>query len=339
MIAAMDRPFSTATGIDAGLSYRQLTGPRFASIHPGRGVWDTPGIERSLPELLTADQLVLPPDAAISHLTGLFLHGLEVDPGPRRHWSTARPDKRRLLTITLHRRGSLGPVRDIGGLPVLAPERCLADIATHTSIVWLVGAGDALIAAKVVSLERLRTFAAGSFHGSTRLRRAVKLMRANTGSFRESGTRLIVACAHLPEAERGVSIYNEHGEFVGSPDMLWRRQSVIAEYDGWYHERSAQQRDYDIRRLEGFRNLGLNPVTLTSGDYDRPTLLARRLWKAFERQGFGQVHPPFDLGRWYDLSTPPRGRRDPKLPPQSPHRKHSKPLLLERDSPQNSRFG
>lgn len=336
MTMPIAQPFTTATGLAEGLSYKQLTGPRFAPVHPGRGIWDTVATDRTLPELLAADRLVLPPDAAISHLTGLLLYGLDVDPGPRRHWSTARPDKRRLRSITLHRRGSLGPLRDLDGLPVLAPERCLADMATHVSLVWLAGAGDALIAAKVVSLASLQAFTRGSFHGSTRLRQAVKLMRTNTGSFRESGTRLMIACAHLPEAERGVSIYNEFGEFIGDPDMFWRRQGITGEYDGWYHERTAQQRDYDIRRLEGFRNVGLHPVTLTSGDYARPTLLAQRLWKAFELRGFGANHPPFDLRRWYQLSTPPRGRRDPKLPPWT---RRSKPSPLERDSPGNSCFG
>ncbi|PWJ25755.1 hypothetical protein ATK17_1892 [Branchiibius hedensis] len=328
MSTVPDAPFSTASGLQAGYTYRQLTGPRFVSVHRRRGIWDVPAASRTLLELLAADRLVLPSQAAISHLTGLALYGLEVDPGPRRHWSTSHQETSRLRSIVLHRRQSLGEVRQIEGLPVLCAARCLADVAPHVSIVWLVGAGDALIHSGVLTIGELREFANGSFHGSQRLRQAVRLMRERSASFRESGTRLIMACSGLPEPELNVRLYDACGAFVGKPDFLWRKQSVFAEYDGWYHERDADQRDYDIHRMERLRRLRLEPVTLTSSDYARPVMLSQRLWQAFAAQGFGGERPLFDLRQWQSWSTPPRGRRDPRRAETPP------PRLLQRNSPE-----
>ena len=305
------RAITTADGIAAGFTYRQLRGPRFTPVHRRRGIWLPAGDRPSLRTLLAADRLALPTDAAISHRTGLYVYGIDIAPGARRHWTTAtqsHPDQRE---IAIHRRATLGDVRTVDHLPVLSPERCLADIAPSVSINWLVGAGDALIDGELTSLDQIRRFAKRRIHGAKRLRIAASLMREGAESFRESTCRLIMHCASIPEPRLNVEMYDEHGVFVARNDFVWDRWRTVAEYDGWYHERDKLQRNDDLRRMDRVRELGWQDVILTSFDSDRPVHLSRLVWAKLARGGYAGSPPPFNADLWEELSRQPRRRSRP----------------------------
>lgn len=304
-----DLPFTTAEGLAAGLSYRQLRGPRFRAVHRGRGVWVARDTVTDLPALLTADQAVLPADAAISHLTGLGMYGVPAGSAARRHWTTGKGLHTTLPSIVLHRREERGAVRRIDGFPVLSPARCLADVAPSVSLSWLVGAGDQLILDKHMTLAEVRSFAQRRIHGAKRLRIASALMREGSKSFRESGTRLIFVCAGIPEPRLNVDLYDDDGEFIACNDFRWDRWKTVAEYDGWYHDRTKEQRNYDLRRIDRVRDAGLNAVQLTSYDYDRPVHLSHLVWAKLATGGYAGPRPAFNWELWEEFTRWPKRRR------------------------------
>lgn len=299
------QPFTTEQALVAGVPRHVLRGSRFEPLHLGHGVWSTRGADRDLQFWLAADRLALPPDAAISYVTGLELHGAPVS-SVSRHWTTTTELKSTLDGIVLHRRRA-GRVVDVDGLPVLEPLRCLLDAALVASTVELVCAGDALLAAKQLTLREMRTV--HSAYGAKRVRAAARLMRPGVESTRESSTRLMFAVAGLPEPELNVEIYDSFGEFVGRPDFLWRNFNVTAEYDGWYHERDADQRQKDILRTEQFRRVGLEPVHLTSRDHSTPPGLVFRVWRMLASHGYQGAAPQWDPVAWAQLVRRPRRRR------------------------------
>ena len=299
------QPFTTEEALVAGVPRHVLRGSRFVPLHVGRGVWGTRGADRDLQFWLAADRLALPPDAAISYVTGLELHGAPVS-SVRRHWTTTTELKSTVDGVVLHRR-TAGRVMLIDELPVLDPLRCLLDAALVSSTLDLVCAGDGLLAAGALTLREMRTV--HSAYGAKRLRAAARLMRPGVESTRESSTRLMFAVAGLPEPELNLEIYDSFGDSVGRPDFLWRLFNVTAEYDGWYHERDADQRQKDILRTERFRRVGLEPVHLTSRDHGNPPELVRRVWRMLASHGYQGPAPQWDPVAWAQLVRPPRRRR------------------------------
>lgn len=299
-------PLTTEDAFAAGITYDQLRGPGFVSVHRRRGLWLPAGVRPSFSTLLAADRLVLPPDAAVSHRTALFMYGVDIAPGALRHWTTTTTAHPKQRSLAIHRRAEVGDIRLIDDFPVVSPARCLADIAPAVPLAWLVSAGDALIELKATSLGEIRHFARRRIYGAKRLRIAASLMRTGSKSFRESGTRLIFRCAGMPEPGLNVDLFDDEGTFVACNDFSWRRWSTVAEYDGWSHERTKEQRNYDVRRLERIRDAGLSCVSLTSYDYDRPHLLAGRVWAKLLAGGWPAERPQFDWDTWALLIANPR---------------------------------
>lgn len=297
-------PFSTAQALGAGLSRKRLDSKRFQLLVPGRGIWAVRGGDRSTEFWLAADRLMLPDDAAVSYTTGLNLYGAEVG-GWKRHWTTTGAAKVRTPGVILHRRRH-APVHLVGDFPVLSPLQCLLASALVLSTLELVRAGDALLTAELVDLEELRTVS--GVYGAKRLRAAAQLMRVGAESARESSTRLMVGIGGLPEPLLNQEVWDGRGAKLGRPDLLFERFGVTGEYDGWYHERSAENRQTDIIRLENMRRAGLLPVVLTSKDHDNPPRLLHRLWQALEERGYDGPRPRFDWQLWARLQRQPHTR-------------------------------
>lgn len=301
------RAFTTAEAAAQGVSRRMLQGKRFTSLHRGRGVWAVADEPRDLPFLLRADRLVVPRDAAVSHVTGLRLHGIDVGPELPRHWSTNRPDKRRSDDLVLHRREApLRPVL-VHGLPVLPAHRCLVDAAIRLSHRDIVRAADALVAAGLTTPEEFAAFAwSRHLHGVRRCRANAGRVRERVRSFRETDLRLVLALARLPEAEVNSDIFDARGAFLGCGDLVLRTWRIVLEYDGWYHERSAEQRHQDLARREALEADGWLVIVLVSTDLDRPASLIARVWRALVSRGYEGPAPHFSPWELAELQRPPR---------------------------------
>lgn len=284
-----------------------LDGPRFVALHPGRGVWAATGHPQDLEFWLHADRLILPPDAVVSHVTGLRLHGVEIGPISPRHWSTNEPQRRRSQGLVLHRRQArLLPI-DVGGTPVLPADRCLVDAAIDLSHRDIVRVGDALIAAGLIEAELFGAYVWGRhLHGVQRSRANLALLRDRVRSFRETDLRLMLGACGLPEPEVNAQIVVPHAPEPYMGDLVLRRWKVVIEYDGWYHERSAWQRRKDLRRREDLEADGWLVIVVVSGDLDRPANLIGRIWRALVSRGYDGRPPTLASGRLEELARDPR---------------------------------
>lgn len=300
------RAFTTQEAIGLGVTRRMLEGPRYEPVHPGRGVWAVAGEPRDLRFLLHADRLVLPPDAAVSHVTGLQLHDVEFG-GSRRHWSTNLPVRRKLKSVVLHRREA--PLQPIimDGIPVLAAHRCLVDSAIDLTHRDIVRAADALIAAGFMTAESFTHYVwTRHLHGVRRSRANAGRARDRVRSFRETDLRLLLTVAGLPEAEVNLDIHDEHGHLLACGDLVLRRWRIVLEYDGWYHDRTAAQRRKDIMRREALEAHGWLVIVIVSGDLDRPANLIGRVWRALASRGHTGPPPRFLPWELEELTRDPR---------------------------------
>lgn len=303
------RPFTTARALAAGISRKTLRGPRFTSIHPGRGIWLAADVEQTLEILLLADLLTLPPDTAVSHVTALRLYGIEVGRAGARHHSTNTSGQTRLDGITLHRRQRPLPVRLLDGIRVVTPERALVDSATMLSTGDIVRAGDFLLRHGLIrSPDHFTVFAhTEHLNGVARSRDAAPLLRERVDSVAETDVRLLICHHGLPWPEVNVEILDDHGTFLARGDLAYPHWKVLVEYDGGHHWDSADQRQQDILRRERLRSAGWKVVVITAADRRQPASIIARIWRALVESGYRGPAPRYDPGAMRRLWTPPRG--------------------------------
>lgn len=232
---------------------------------------------------------LLPDDVAVSHTTALAWWGLTVRPMFPLHLSTAKAVRCRRPGIELHRFQS--PLRSsfVRGVPLLSPARTFVDCGTLLSDRELVRVGDWMVHRGLASVPDLRAFTVMShLDGVRRARRAVERVREGVESPRETDLRLALVDRGLPEPEVNTNIHADDGRFLARGDLVYRRQRVLVEYDGWHHERDAWQRQRDHLRREDLEAAGWTVIVVTSADMSDLDAVARRVRRALARPSFGR---------------------------------------------------
>lgn len=287
------RAFTTAEAADEGVTRRMLQGTSYVSIHRGVHVWSH--LDRTPEVLVGADLLLLPPDACISHLSALHWYGVHVGSTADRHYSTNTASQTRLSGVRLHRRrGRLSP-RVVRGLPVLGPDRTLVDCATRLRPTDVVRAGDWLVRLGLTSPTTLEDYALRRhLDGVVLARRVSPLVRSRVDSVKETDVRLLLVASHLPEPEVNGQIVDAFGRFVARGDLVYRHLRIVIEYDGWHHERSAEQRQRDILRRERLEAAGWRVIVVTGLDLARPGGIVARVWQAMVAAGHHGPSPRYD---------------------------------------------
>ena len=219
-----------------------------------------------------------------SHVTALLLHRLPVPPFLAEHGTVhvSRPHARgisRRLEVTSHARTV--PADDVvvlDGVRVTSIERTWADLATLVRPGLLgpvVAAGDAAVTGAWTpdgrlpartSVPRLRAALAraGRFQGVRTARAALDLVRPGADSPQETGLRLALLQATLPEPELQLVL---HPDRPRSPDadLGWRRWRLVVHYDGGHHLDPAQAA-VDAWRDEGWARAGWSQIWATVDD-------------------------------------------------------------------------
>lgn len=183
--------------------------------------------------------------------------------------------------VKLHR--YLRPVitEIVDGIPVTDPLRTFVDVATQLDDRRLLQVGDWLVGSQGVALDELRTFAHDShLDGVRRARRVGALVAERVASPRETDLRWWLYRGGLPEPEVNVDIYDDHGHGLARGDLVYRQQKVLVEYDGWQHERDAQQRQWDHLRREQLEAAGWRVIVVTSADMENPRHVIQRIRQA-----------------------------------------------------------
>ncbi len=291
-----NRPFTMAQARAAGLGRGVLGGPRFCKMF--RGVYLRADVEPTFRTWIDAARLVLPPDAVISHSSAMCIRGLRPQQPARLEFSTNSDLVTDHAGIVLHRRGGRLHPEMVDGLPVTGPDRTFVDCAHRRPVVEVVQFGDFLIASGQTSLDRLIAYAnARHLHGVRRARRLLPHVRERVESPRETVVRLILVWSGLPEPDCNVDIVDAEGRFVARGDLVLRRWKIVVEYDGWYHERDARQRQRDVLRRERLEALGWSVIVITARDLRHPESVASRVYGSLVRAGYAG-RPPRTSMMW-----------------------------------------
>lgn len=233
------------------------------------------GPTKSLATLAEATRLVLPTGSAFSHLTAARMLALPV---PRR-WTKGEPlDVMNVTAASKVRRAGCVGHRGLesrrvvvvrGGLRVVSPEDTWCDLAAGGAMDLdeLIVLGDELVHyRRGISLDLLAE-AVGrrrGRRGSLLMAEALPHLRTRSNSPMETRTRLLFLRGGLPEPELNVVINDRHcGQWLSDSDFVWRRQRVVAEFDGDHHRTDRRQWQNDVARCQNLQDDGWAFVQLT----------------------------------------------------------------------------
>lgn len=277
--------FTAAEARDRGISAKTLRGPQIATVYAG--VYRFTRTPLTLGLRIRAALKILPPDAALSHVSNLEWRGLTMRPTDVLHFSSRLDRRIRREGLVLHRyQGALDP-EVVHGVPLLLPVRTFVDCATMLSVRELVEVGDWMVSQGLVSPATLRRFVEDvHLDGVQRARRAASFVRAGSESVRESRVRWMLVSEGLPEPALNVDIRDGAGRFLARGDIVYEKYRVLVEYDGWHHERDAAQRQRDHLRRERLEAQGWRVIVITAADITDHYAVVARVRAALIQRGW-----------------------------------------------------
>lgn len=148
----------------------------------------------------------------------------------------------------------------------------------------------------LVSRDELALLVARSrgWDGIGRGRAVVGLMEENAWSPSEVAMRAIwTGDAGLPCPLANRPVFDLHGRHVATPDLIDPSAGVVGEYDSELHLDRARRRR-DLEREERYRAVGLEPVSMVTGELSGPWPFVARLRAAYARA----ARTPASARRW-----------------------------------------
>lgn len=288
-----DRPFTRAEARAAGLTPRMLEHSRFRGLF--RGVYTLASVELTRWHWWQAAVLAGPADAVVSHASAQQVYGPRLTwDDDRVHLSTRRNAVCRDQRIRVHRRKHSIASRIIDGLPVTSPARTFVDCALSLTFVQLVVFGDWLIHHGHVTFDELLEYCHDRhLDGVVAARRAMEFLVEDARSPMETLVRLMLVLAGLPHPAVNAVVFDDEGRKVATVDLSYARFKVAVEYDGRWHELSADERRWLRDRRERLEQLGWTVITIYDTDLPAPALLATRVHDALVRGGHRGPRPRF----------------------------------------------
>lgn len=279
-------PFTRGYALARGVTADDLRSRRFRRLF--RGVFVAADVPVDLALLAAAARLRGPIGAIISHATAMGLYGLSVDRDLPIHLSTRTTGQSREPGIVVHRRRADIACRDVAGLPVTSPERTFVDCAAmRISFVKLVTIADWLVHQRLTTVDNLTYYVhARHLDGVRRARRAMRLVSGRAESPMETLVRLMIVFARLPVPLCNRDILDTAGTFLARGDLVFEQWKVVVEYDGKWHERSAEQRRSDRDRRERLEAAGWRVIVVYDTDLAYPARIPHRVHAALVKNGY-----------------------------------------------------
>jgi hypothetical protein len=271
----------------AGVSRRQLAGPRWSRLFPD--VYVRAGTTRDAHIWKSAAELAIAPDEIAWGPTAAWLHGV-LAPDPRQpptlHITTmdGRGHRRRVAGAARLRLDEVDVVQ-LRGVRATSPERTCFDIARTGSCVDAVIAVDAFLSATLTTSAQLWRFCQERrrWPGIDRLREAVTLGSDRVRSPAESRLRLLLVLNGLPEPLVNVTVHDDAGRRIGTPDLLYLSPVLGIEYDGSYHS-AGDVHQIDLVRENGFATRGIPLLRYSAHDLrNRPMGVVAEVERALSR--------------------------------------------------------
>lgn len=278
--------FTRATARATGISPERLRRRTYVRLH--RCVYADRGLSLDDEQSARAWLLALPDDAAMYGATAATWYGLPVEtpadfqvivpPGtvPRRRPGLEPHEGLGPDDATVHR-----------GLRVTTPERTWLDLSLTLDDADLVVVGDAMVGRGLTTCERLidAAEAARRRRGVMRARWLARQVRDRVDSPQETRLRLVLTNhGGLPQPSVNPDVGDEHGEWIGRPDLAYEHLKVAVQYEGDVHRATKKRWRADIARDEVMRDHGWEVVRVTADDLHRPSQLCDRVRRALDRQ-------------------------------------------------------
>ncbi len=271
-----------------GVTRGKLRGAGYRRL--GSGIYRWVGLRESPQVMLAGVARRLPAGAAFSGRTAAWLHGLDLAPCDPIEVTIPEPAGSGRLAGASVRRAALAS-EEIAlrrGLPTTSALRTVADIGGRDPLTEAVVAADLFLHAELITIAELRSYVAEhpGAKGIARLRRVVDQAEPKAESAMETRLRMLLMLAGLPRPDVQVSIHDDHGRFLGRPDLLYRLQGLAIEYDGGNHRDRLVD---DNRRQNGLIGAGLRLLRFTSADvYGNPDLVALQVRHALNSRHSGR---------------------------------------------------
>lgn len=283
-----NQPFSRVQGEAAGLSWRQLAGPRFQKLF--RGVYVSAEVTVTPIVRARAALVATGGRGAICSVSAAAVRRLPVPVCEDVHVLMA-PDEPRVRKpgIVIHR-GS-AKLSEYRGIVLTTMVETFLQVAKDYPLVDAVVLGDAMVLKGYTTPRALVVAAAGaSGHGVARARRAAALVRSHVDSPQESRLRLLMLFIGLPEPEVAHEVIAAgRARLLDTAYPQWR---VAVEYDGRHHVERDQQWSDDIERREQLGDQEWRIVTITGKQMWNPERVLSRIRRALEKAG--AALPPVD---------------------------------------------
>lgn len=234
------------------MSYPQLRGQRFRRLF--RDVYVSADLPQSLHLRCRAATLLLPPEPVFCGLTAARLYDLPVPDGDDRvHVAvpTKSPTSPRHRDMNVHRlRLPPEQICLLHGVNVVSPEWLFIELAATLGRVDRVVLGDAILRRQLTSTAVLTSLAQQNpgRRGVLRAKDTLPLLEPNADSPMETRLRLIIVDAGLPRPIANAMVFDDWGQWIAQPDLLYPEARIAIEYEGAHHRTDARQFSNDIGR-------------------------------------------------------------------------------------------
>jgi hypothetical protein len=177
----------------------------------------------------------------------------------------------------------------LDGVPMTVPVRSADFEMRYADSLWAaVEVMDMAAYSDLVSIEEAWAYAMAhpGWTGIGQERSAIALADENSWSPEETWSRLVWRIiAELPIVLCNRPLFDRHGGFIGTPDLIDEEAGVLVEYKGRHHLDKARW-GADVKREAAFRAHRLEIVEVVSADHASPASLAARMHEARERAAF-----------------------------------------------------
>lgn len=275
---------TTQTALAHGISRSQLAGPAYRTLT--RGVHLSAEAPLSFQTWIDAARQLLPPEARLTGLTALRVHGFGFGPLFPLHFHVPKECRLNRTGIRTNRLAHM-PVQ--GGVATI--EEAYAAATADLNLVETVQLAEAILLQRPDLVDALRDRSSG---------RASELIRVGPESVQETRVRLMLVLAGLPEPAIQAPVHDDRGLFVGRLDHLFEEFDVGVEYDGRQHAESQSQWNRDLNRREALDQRGIRLVVLTRDRLWPPTDAVLRVHAALKERGYRGPEPWFDM-EWRTL--------------------------------------
>jgi len=174
-------------------------------------------------------------------------------------------------------------VVEIDGRRLTSPARTWVDCASQVPLGHLVAMGDVILRRDLASEEDLARICHWAYRrrGVAVARKALPLLDPGAESPGESRARVVLVTGGIPRPECNANVFGDAG-WLARADMVWRRQRVIAEYDGAVHL-AEEQRRRDAARLNLLQAAGWLVIVFTARDLRHPEQMCTLVHNALRR--------------------------------------------------------